>query len=432
MDLLIGSSSEDALLESLRFKLPPSASYIQERRLVSWYPSGASTFSPTGVREARFDITGTNWLDSASLRLQMKVRNTNTSGQVLQMAGNASALIQRMRLFIGGVLVEDVDQYGRNAMLFHRMLQSPAFAAMDGIESGTVYREGSEHSSLPHEQPSPIFVGDPMTVSLSPLLGFLATGKKLPLKYASIMLSVTFADAVDALSPADVSVSRDYVIEQVSLRGAVITLDSALEASYANLMLSGKSLVFSSNAITTQVQAVPLSTQISISVVRALSRINAVFVSFRGPDAVDGVVNSTNFTHEVGSFVNPSQLLSGSNGYSMEWSMQLGSKKYPETPCASLAETFSLLRQATGIYDSDVKQFNITKQSYSDLNFVIGVPMMNQAGVFGSGTNSRSGDLLTFTAKNLLNTGRGVGKVYIHILSEQIIEIREGQVSVLD
>ena len=116
----------------------------------------------------------------------------------------------------------------------------------------------------------------------------------------------------------------------------------------------------------------------------------------------------------------------------MNWIVQVGSKRYPEQEVTSIAESFSLLRQATGVYDSDIRTLNLTRQSYSNTNYVIGVPMQTQAGVFGSGLITRSGDLLTVTCKNLLETGRGVGKIYLHILNEQVVELRESGVSVLD
>ena len=161
MDLVL-SGGEDQLLSSLQFKLPPSASYIQERRLVSWYPSGASTFSPYGVREARFSITGESWLDPASLRINLKLRNPNAVA--IQMASCAHSLIRRMKLLIGGVFVEDVDHYSRNAQLFQRMLQTPDWCTNDGIENGAFYQEGQAAATLPHEQP---IVVQPGTVTLS-------------------------------------------------------------------------------------------------------------------------------------------------------------------------------------------------------------------------------------------------------------------------
>ena len=73
MDLVV-SGTDDSLVEQLSFKLPSTASYANERRLVSAFPSGASQFSPDGVRVARFVITGENWLDPSTLRLAFKLK----------------------------------------------------------------------------------------------------------------------------------------------------------------------------------------------------------------------------------------------------------------------------------------------------------------------------------------------------------------------
>ena len=76
----------------------------------------------------------------------------------------------------------------------------------------------------------------------------------------------------------------------------------------------------------------------------------------------------------------------------------------------------------------------MTPQSYGALGFVIGVPMQSVPGAPFSGTSSRAGDLLTFRAKHLSsdNTVNGCGRIYISLLAEQLVEVREGSVSVLD
>ena len=78
MDLVV-SGTDDSLVEQLSFKLPSTASYANERRLVSAFPSGASQFSPDGVRVARFVITGENWLDPSTLRLAFKLKNLSAT-----------------------------------------------------------------------------------------------------------------------------------------------------------------------------------------------------------------------------------------------------------------------------------------------------------------------------------------------------------------
>ena len=95
MDLVI-SGGEDSLLDSLSFDLPPSSSYIQTKRYVSFFPSGSSTYSPSGVRVMRYHIVGEGWLDPDSLRITGKLVNTGAS--VLQLADGPHSMIQRAKL----------------------------------------------------------------------------------------------------------------------------------------------------------------------------------------------------------------------------------------------------------------------------------------------------------------------------------------------
>ena len=104
MDMVI-SGGEDSLLESLSFELPATTSYIQSRRLVSYFPSGASNLSTNGVRVCRFTIAGDSWLDPSSLRVYAKLANTSSNGTVLQLADGPHSLFSRCRLFCGGTMI---------------------------------------------------------------------------------------------------------------------------------------------------------------------------------------------------------------------------------------------------------------------------------------------------------------------------------------
>ena len=118
----------------------------------------------------------------------------------------------------------------------------------------------------------------------------------------------------------------------------------------------------------------------------------------------------------------------------LSWDVQLGSLKYPESPCSSIPETFSLLRQATAIYDQSVATLNISAQSYASNSFVIGVPLQTVPGAAFSGISTRAGDLISVRCKNMAvdNTVNAAGRVYVTLISEQICEIREGSVAILD
>ena len=64
------NSIEDVLVDGLKYKLEPGASYVQSRRQVTWYPSGSAIYSPTsGTRLIRVNINSTGeWLDPSSIR----------------------------------------------------------------------------------------------------------------------------------------------------------------------------------------------------------------------------------------------------------------------------------------------------------------------------------------------------------------------------
>ena len=118
----------------------------------------------------------------------------------------------------------------------------------------------------------------------------------------------------------------------------------------------------------------------------------------------------------------------------LNWDVQIGTMKWPESPATSIPETFSLLRQATAIYDQSLQTVNITPQAYANNSYIIGVGLQTTpAGAF-SGLNTRAGDLLTIRAKNLATDAavNAASRVYVTLLHEAIVEVREGSVSVLD
>ena len=194
------------------------------------------------------------------------------------------------------------------------------------------------------------------------------------------------------------------------------------------------------NTYHTQLQSLPAgNSEMSISLVRAFSRLNALFITFQGSsDASTPPGNK----HTTTSFLCPSAFIVGGvvNGVqthseaTLQHEVQLGSLKFPESPCTSLPESFSLLRQATSVYDESIRTLNISPQTYAGNSFVLGVPMQTVPGAAFSGLSTRSGDLISVRCKNMAtdNTINAAGPVYVTLISEQIVEIREGSVSVLD
>lgn len=136
--------------------------------------------------------------------------------------------------------------------------------------------------------------------------------------------------------------------------------------------------------------------------------------------------------------MNPSATITGvpANAASeslLSWQVQIGPKSYPEaSPSSNLAETFSLLRQAAGTSDESIRITSTTDSGYRGDQFVIGVPMQIVVGQPFSSVNTRSGDLLTVRVTGLNGDTRQAGRIYVHMVSETIIEVRESGVQMLD
>ena len=68
------------------------------------------------------------------------------------------------------------------------------------------------------------------------------------------------------------------------MRMATVRLDSALESSFSSMLLQSKKLPFNIRTLHCQEAALPSgNTEVSVSMVRALSRLADLFVTFVGP-----------------------------------------------------------------------------------------------------------------------------------------------------
>jgi hypothetical protein len=428
MDLVV-AGGEDQLLKSLDFSLGKTAQYVQERRLVSFYPSGASNFAPNGVRVCRFTISGEHWLDPSSLRVYFKLQNLSTT-ESLKLGSGAHVLFDRIRLLIGGTVVEDVGPlYGRTHEMLRRHLMPSEWCLNEAIESG---QQATNDVARDGVSPMTLDPSGQMTLNFTPLLSILNCGKYLPLAFAPMQLELTLADSAAALFPGS---TGTYQIENMSLRASVVRLDSAVQASFSNLLMQNRALTIPLNTLHVQQQTVPAnSTEVNVQAVRAFSRLNVLFVTFLNAPASGNEV----YTQPHVSFPNPSAETNtqlGSDSFlehTLRWQAQIGSKLYPEAPATSIPESFSILRQAVGVYDESIRTLNITPQAYKDGKYILAVPLMNVPGQFASGLNTRSGDLLSFRASNIATAGGGLGRVVLTFVNESILELREGSVTLLD
>ena len=107
----LASGVEDKLIDGLSFKLQPGASYVLDRRSVTYHPQGSNIYTPgAGTKLIRLLLTGDDWMDPSTLRIMFNIKNMGTIVQNLRLLGGPWSFFRRVRVLAAGQLVEDVDQ----------------------------------------------------------------------------------------------------------------------------------------------------------------------------------------------------------------------------------------------------------------------------------------------------------------------------------
>ena len=64
----------DALIGGLSYKLKAGASYVTNRRSVSYFASGGNTYSPNGVEVMKFNLAGDQWMGPSTFRVAFSIK----------------------------------------------------------------------------------------------------------------------------------------------------------------------------------------------------------------------------------------------------------------------------------------------------------------------------------------------------------------------
>ena len=72
-------SVEDYLIDGLSFKLAPGASYITQRRSVTFFPAGGNAYSLNGVKVIKVQLNGEGWLDPSTIRFGFTLQNLDAT-----------------------------------------------------------------------------------------------------------------------------------------------------------------------------------------------------------------------------------------------------------------------------------------------------------------------------------------------------------------
>ena len=181
----IANSSEDVLIDALSYKLGNSASYITDRKSVTFHPSGSNIYTPgSGTKVIKFQLNSEGWLDTSTVVVNFDVHNkesTATQSKKLRTLQGPHSFFRRLRISAGGSLIEDIDMYIRTHQMFE-MLTTSSNRDNNDIE-GFGYRSDTLAPDHVHGATSlpGVKQGSHQTVGFKLCSGLLNQSKMLPL-----------------------------------------------------------------------------------------------------------------------------------------------------------------------------------------------------------------------------------------------------------
>ena len=447
-------SVDDALIGGLSYKLKAGASYVTDRRSVTFFASGGNQYSPSGVKVCKFNIVADQWLDPSTFRVMFTLSNLSggAAGSIHPLHWNPAVLFRRARVIAGGQVIEDIDDFNRLSIMFTALksqddqkeiamegfglfdrkydqaaggLAADPNGTADDADDRKAYRisDWSESGTIANQR----------TVMFKPMLGILAQEKLIPLRYCPLQIELELvssaADCMFVGSQNGSNYLSNWGVSDIQCKMDLLTLDSSLQNEYASHLLSGKSLPINFSSYNHSNQATNGDKDFSCHIHRALTRLKSVFITLF-KDGAEGTMPAghrkvcNDFYHPA-STTNLEDL---ERGQHQVW-LQVGAKLIPEYPIKDSTEAFYHLRKTVG------HPINIFSRWYHTTRYIIGLDMEKIAHAGFTGMNTKSGELLSINFRNcisLTNVATIPGRMYCVLHYDAVLNIRDSGVELLD
>ena len=113
--------NNDELTPSLSYKTPNTASYIISRKSSTFHCVGGNIYTPgSGARLIKFYLSGEDFLDPHSLRIQFDLVSTevSVSNKHLMPIGGPHGFFSRCRVLARGEVIDDITEFNRVSEMF--------------------------------------------------------------------------------------------------------------------------------------------------------------------------------------------------------------------------------------------------------------------------------------------------------------------------
>jgi len=379
------------LLDALSFKVHPnSAKYVTSSRQCSFYAPG-DRFSAATSRVIRINVSGSGYLNLATLVLAATATNEDDAGNLVPLTETTANLWSRMTVTVGGAICEDISQYGRVSQLLS-MFESASKRSNSrtmGWGAGAIAPQTSRE------------------ILHVPASGLFSCGKWLPLDFAQGGITISFEMApVGEAWDSAVGNSTNCVLTNVRMLGTVAVLDSEMHSQYAAYLLneSGK-LQIPYRTWTSQLAALPNSSNWSVTVSRSFKKLNTILLS---------LFRAVEFTgKQCNTFTTP-RTPNACEGW-----VSIGASRWPDAPQRGAAEQFMRLCSAIGCFQSMTHALDISSEQYSAADggrYCMAFDVEKCAQATETGEDVSSGAICTLFANNVIAADEAEHPTHAHVV----------------
>ena len=439
-------SIDDALISGLSYKMKAGASYVTNRRSVSYFSSGGNSYSSSGVRVLKFNLTGDQWLDPSTLRVAFTLNNDTTAVEnklIQPLSWNPAIFFRRARVIAGGQILEDIDDFNRLSMMLtclkprdeQLMIASEGFGSFDDKGPGVTEAGGGVQDDRKNYRTDDYDIGGYVEpagsrrVLFKPMFGLLHQEKLLPLRYCPIQIELELvnqgADAVHVGTSLNgqTSDSDKWSMSDAQIKCDLVTLDNSLENEYASHLLSGKSLPINFSTWNHTNQSTGNDKNFSAHINRALTRLKSVFITLAQTDKAY-YKTANDFFHPISQSTTINRGFRDDHSY---W-VQIGSKNMPEYPVNSVSESLYQLRKTVG------QPFFMHERWYRHNKYIIGLDMEKVSGAGFTGISTKAGDLMTLNFRDCDIDGfvSIPSRVFCALNYDVVLNIKDSGVELMD
>ena len=191
-------SVDGALIGGLGYKLKAGASYVINRRSVSYFAQGGNQYSPNGVKDMKFSLTGDQWLGPSNFRVMFQLNNEDYdaagSTYLQPLSWDPAVFFRRCRIIAGGVVIEDIDNFNRLSLMLHALkseeeqlgIAAEGFGSFDGRYANVATDTRKSYRFGNHEKSGIVFAG--RRVVFKPLVCLFNQERFTPLRYCPIQV----------------------------------------------------------------------------------------------------------------------------------------------------------------------------------------------------------------------------------------------------